>query len=99
MRTNESIQVVESIVLHTDSMLPGRVNLCAQATHLGIMLDAVGGGPPNEILRLWSPETIANGANEWARSKDNADLVEPISHELETKPGCHMTTWYVFKIP
>ncbi|KAF8608491.1 hypothetical protein BDV93DRAFT_250932 [Ceratobasidium sp. AG-I] len=85
-------EVVESIVLHTDAMLPGRLNLCAQATHLGIMLDAVGGGPPSEILRLWHPETIANGAKEWSRSKDNAGLVEPMQRELSTKPGCHMTT-------
>lgn len=85
-------EVVESIVLHTDSMLPGRLNLCAQATHLGIMLDAFGGGPPDQILRLWHPETIANGAKEWSRSKDNAELTEPIQRELATKPGCHFTT-------
>ncbi|KAG9121029.1 hypothetical protein FRC07_003190 [Ceratobasidium sp. 392] len=85
-------EVVESIVVHTDALQPGRINLCAQVTHLGIMLDAVGGGPPNEILRLWNPETIANGANEWPRTKDHAALVDPIRRELDTKPGCHFTT-------
>ncbi|KAG8708486.1 hypothetical protein FRC09_001230 [Ceratobasidium sp. 395] len=85
-------EVVESIVIHTDALQPGRINLCAQATHLGIMLDAVGGGPPSEILRLWNPETIANGAKEWSRTKDHAALADPLERELETKPGCHATS-------
>ncbi|KAG8695635.1 hypothetical protein FRC08_007648 [Ceratobasidium sp. 394] len=85
-------EVVESIVVHTDSMQPGRINLCAQVLHLGIMLDAVGGGPPSEILRLWHPETIANGAKEWTRTKVHTALADPIQRELETKPGCHVTT-------
>ncbi|KAG8775959.1 hypothetical protein FRC12_001176 [Ceratobasidium sp. 428] len=85
-------EVVESIVIHTDALQPGRVNLCAQATHLGIMLDAVGGGPPSEVLRLWNPETIANGAKEWSRTKDHAALADPLERELEAKPGCHATS-------
>ncbi|CAE6505677.1 unnamed protein product [Rhizoctonia solani] len=85
-------EVVESIVVHTDSMQPGRLNLCAQATHLGIMLDALGGGPPTDILRMWHPSTISNGATEWPRTKGNESLVGPLTRELETKPGCHMTT-------
>ncbi|CAE6490810.1 unnamed protein product [Rhizoctonia solani] len=85
-------EVVESIVLHTDTMQPGRLNLCAQATHLGIMLDALGGGPPADILRLWHPDTILNGAKEWPRTKENESLVEPLMRELEIKPGCQTTT-------
>ncbi|GAB1523365.1 hypothetical protein RhiTH_006509 [Rhizoctonia solani] len=85
-------EVVESIVLHTDTMQPGRLNLCAQATHLGIMLDALGGGPPADILRLWHPDTILNGAKEWPRAKENESLVEPLVRELEMKPGCQTTT-------
>ncbi|KAG8768867.1 hypothetical protein FRC12_005312 [Ceratobasidium sp. 428] len=85
-------EVVESIVIHTSALQPGRVNVCAQATHMGIMLDAVGGGPPSEILRLWNPETIANGAKEWSRTKDHAALADPLERELETKPGCHATS-------
>ncbi|CAE6533156.1 unnamed protein product [Rhizoctonia solani] len=85
-------EVVESIVLHTDSMQPGRINLCAQAMHLGIMLDALGGGPPADILRIWHPDTILNGATKWPRTKGNESLVGPLMRELETKPGCHITT-------
>ncbi|KAH7334959.1 hypothetical protein B0J17DRAFT_770490 [Rhizoctonia solani] len=85
-------EVIESIVVHTDSMQPGRLNLCAQATHLGIMLDALGGGPPTDILRMWHPNTILNGATEWPRTKGNVSLVEPLMREIETKPGCHLTT-------
>ncbi|CAE6476762.1 unnamed protein product [Rhizoctonia solani] len=88
-------EVVESIVVHTDSMQPGRLNLCAQAMHLGIMLDAIGGGPPTDILRMWHPHTILNGATKWPRTKGNEALVEPLMRELETKPGCHITTGYV----
>ncbi|KAG8700837.1 hypothetical protein FRC09_005726 [Ceratobasidium sp. 395] len=87
-----TLKVVESIVIHTSALQPGRVNLCAQATHMGIMLDAVGGGPPSEILRLWNPETIANGAKEWSRTKDHAALADPLEREIETKPGCHATS-------
>ncbi|CAE6383984.1 unnamed protein product [Rhizoctonia solani] len=86
------IKVVESIVIHTDSMQPGRLNICAQATHLGIMLDALGGGPPSDILRMWHSDTILNGAKEWPRTKENEPLVEPLIRELEMKPGCQLTT-------
>ncbi|CUA67117.1 hypothetical protein RSOLAG22IIIB_07195 [Rhizoctonia solani] len=67
-------EVVESIVVHTDR----------------IMLDALGGGPPSDILRMWHPDTILNGAGQWPR--DGISLVEPLMRELETKPGCHITT-------
>ncbi|KAJ1306249.1 hypothetical protein OPQ81_010953 [Rhizoctonia solani] len=87
-------EVVESIVVHSNSMQPGRLNLCAQAVHLGVMLDAVGGGPPADILRMWHPTTISNGAAEWPRTRLNESLVEPLMRELKTKPGCHITTGY-----
>ncbi|QRW12946.1 hypothetical protein RhiLY_11945 [Ceratobasidium sp. AG-Ba] len=56
------------------------------------MLDAIGGGPPSEILRLWHPQTIANGAKEWTRPNVHTALADPIERELKTKPGCHFTT-------
>ncbi|KAF8605204.1 hypothetical protein BDV93DRAFT_543738 [Ceratobasidium sp. AG-I] len=85
-------EVVESIVLHVDPMLPGRANLCARATHLGIMLDAVGGGTPDQIFRLWHPETIANGAKGWQRYVDPGSAAAVINREVRTKPGRHTTT-------
>ncbi|KAG8698011.1 hypothetical protein FRC09_007505 [Ceratobasidium sp. 395] len=85
-------EVVESIVMHLDPMLPGRANLCARALHLGIMFDAVGGGPPEQVFRMWHPETIANGAKEWARNLDPGSAAALINKELRTKPGCHSTT-------
>ncbi|QRV86827.1 hypothetical protein RhiJN_14845 [Ceratobasidium sp. AG-Ba] len=85
-------QVVESIVLHLDPMLHGRANLCARATHLGIMLDAVGGAPSDQIFRMWHPETIANGAKEWRRNLDPGSAAALMEKELRNKPGCHSTT-------
>jgi hypothetical protein len=40
------------------------------------MLDALGGGPPVDILRMWHTETIENGAEEWPWTKGNEVVME-----------------------